>query len=822
MTQRPYGGCHWRGKQVARGERSLNRLPAAPVVSPAAAPPPRKTPEIPLPLTPLVGREHELARVRAMLTSPDVRLLTLTGPGGIGKTRVVIQAARQAAETLQSEFPDGVYYVSLTSLESAGVLIPALASALGYVFFGQEDPLVQLIRYLQEKRLLLVLDNFEHLLEGVETITAILEGSPGIRLLLTSRERLNVQAEWVFEITGLPVPEEYSGQLDVTGLEKYSSVTLFLNTARRVSPGFSLDAENAPDVLRICRFLEGMPLGIELAASLVRTLSCAEIAAEISRSLDVLQAADRHAPERHRSLRAAFDRSWMMLSPHEQDILARLSVFRGPVRRETAQTVAGATLADLTALVDKSLLRRTRTGYAFHELVRQYAASKLALDPRTQFDACDCHSEAFICLLAEQQEILYSPRSREAVERLGQELDNIRLAWDWAAEHRNFDRIHRGAESLYYLLELRGSYLEGLTLFSQTAEKLGGWDPARSDYTPQQQLALGDVFTKEGFFNIRLGRQGQAEPLFYLAIALLQPLVDKKLRDAADTLAQALVFQATAQWHMGRLEISRDLAAQALDYARKVGNRWYAAYAMLVIGLDEHSLGHTAAAYPIMQESMFYWRQLGDPRGLTLGLGFAAIVAHAAGHVDEAREMLLECLDLSRSIGDRWGVAVALGHLGRIDLALGGEAREGAILHLGESMDIYREMAEPYNMIRAMIRLGEAYHLNGRDAEARQTLTDAIRIAWASPVPPQALDAMVMLARVLADNGAPDCALRLLAPVRQHPQCYEETRDLANAMWEELHGRVDQAALSSVKDFDRIVEQVLNWAQSGDDGGPCG
>ncbi|MGH8631367.1 MAG: ATP-binding protein, partial [Burkholderiales bacterium] len=398
--------------KVARGERRVDRLAppiqttrlrdlaTAGLLDYTTA---RPRDNLPTPPTPLIGRERELAEMARLLGDPQCRLLTLAGPGGIGKTRLAIEAADHQREA----FADGAHFVSLAPIRSAEFIVPAIADAIGFAFYGAEDPKAQLLNYLSGKAPLLVLDNLEHLLEGVALLAEILERGPAVKLLATSRERLNLHGEWVLDIQGLPFPDE-AGSAEVEG---YSAVALFVQTARRAHVDFVLAAEERPAVARICRLVEGMPLGIELAAAWVRTLSCREIAQEIERNLadprqgmDFLAASMRDVPERHRSIRAAFDHSWNLLSAEEQQVMRQLSVFRGGFRREAAEQVAGATLPLLSALVDKSLLRRTEAGrFDLHELVRQYAAAQLQADPQDEFVTCERFSHYYAVWLQRQE-----------------------------------------------------------------------------------------------------------------------------------------------------------------------------------------------------------------------------------------------------------------------------------------------------------------------------------------------------------------------------------------------------------------------------------
>ncbi len=292
---------------------------------------PRSRYELPRPLTPFVGRRAELARLSELLFESKARLITLTGPGGAGKTRLALQAVAPAVEALA----DGACFVPLAAVPAGGLLASAVADALALQLRGAATPQEQLLDFLRERELLLVLDNFEHLLDEAVLVSRLLARAPRLQIVVTSRERLQLYAELVFEVEGLDVPPD----AETSSLADYDAVQLFIQSARRVRSSFDPNPDTIQVVARICRLVGGLPLGIELAAAWVPVLSCAEIAAEISKGLDFLAAEIRDLPERHRSIRAVFDRSWQMLSPLDQDVFRRLAVFRGGFPRDAAERV---------------------------------------------------------------------------------------------------------------------------------------------------------------------------------------------------------------------------------------------------------------------------------------------------------------------------------------------------------------------------------------------------------------------------------------------------------------------------------------------------
>ncbi|MCP4589222.1 MAG: hypothetical protein GY842_00620, partial [bacterium] len=356
---------------------------------------------LPVQPTPFVGREAVLAEIAGRLHDPDCRLLTLLGPGGSGKTRLALETGAAQLDN----YSHGVWFVPLAALQSVDAIVPTVARALGFSFYADAggsagpDPQQQLLDYLRQKTMLIIMDNYEHLLsplnppmggtKGGDLVTDILKTAPDVKVLATSRARLNVQGEQLFPVAGMNFPAKDT----LEQAAQYSAIKLFLGSARRVQPDFELTPANLADVARICRLVQGMPLGILLAAGWIEMLTPAEIAAEIGTSLDFLETDVRDVPARHRSMRAVFDHSWNLLTERERQVLHGLSVFRGGCTREAAQEITGASLRELMALVRKSLLHRASGGrYEMHELLRQYSAERLDQSPTESEAVRDRHS----------------------------------------------------------------------------------------------------------------------------------------------------------------------------------------------------------------------------------------------------------------------------------------------------------------------------------------------------------------------------------------------------------------------------------------------
>ena len=431
--------------KVARQEKGVERLEAVQALSmPGLAPDPQPLQsKLPLPLTSIIGREHELHLILQQLDDPSCRLLTLTGPGGVGKTRLALEVAYQMRDT----FRQGACFVSLVGTSASEFIVPAIADSVGFNFSGTTELKSQLFHFLREKHVLLVLDNLEHLLHGIELLDELLERAPHVKLVTTSREQLSLRTEWVFEVQGLPVPSS----VDMESVESNSAVALFIHRAKQVNVNFAPASEDLSAIRRICSLVEGLPLGLELAATWVRTLSCHDIAQEIERNVGFLRTMRRGLPERHRSLWAVFDHSWSLLSPEEQRVLQQLTVFRGGFTREAAEQMARARLPVLSSLVDKSLVRHTEARrYEIHELIRQYAATHLHADEQEEKVTCRQHAAYYLTLFQRQESGLRSALQKETLDELRPEIDNFRAAWEYAVADTEIELLRRVTGPLYY------------------------------------------------------------------------------------------------------------------------------------------------------------------------------------------------------------------------------------------------------------------------------------------------------------------------------------------------------------------------------------
>jgi predicted ATPase/DNA-binding SARP family transcriptional activator len=620
---------------------------------------------LPSPLTPFVGREAELAHIQDCLLDPTCRLLTLVGPGGIGKTRLALAAGALVVEKQDiSEFDStvpafrqGIVFVSLASALSAEEMVPTMAEACQLQLERGRE---QLLDYLRQKQLLLVVDNLEHLPDGINLLAEILGVAPRVKILATSRERLQVHGEHVFPIQGLafpgrdPTPSTLADEGAESYVESYPAMQLFAGSARRVQPTFAPGASDLTTLARICRLVEGMPLALELAAAWADTLALGDILTEIQQGLDFLQTEWRDVLRRQRSLRAVFDSSWGHLGQAEQALFAQLSVFQGGFTRAAADRVVmvgvetGISPRSLSRLVSKSFIQYDQSSdrYQMHQLLRQYGAEKLAEEPAREAEVRDRHSRHFCCWLREREPPIKSGLQQATLEEIETEMENVQAACVWAAGQGHAERLSEaiGALGLYY--DWRRSYQAGDILFERLAGRLSeAGDPSLS-LTGIMQQAKVRILMWQSKFNGVLGNAERREQLVQEGLACLDshPLVGFDTRlERAHLLAQL----AYAQYGED-LETARDLFVRSRNLYQEIDDRCGLADVLVGLGRVARNLRAYNEAEVVLAQSLALRQSTGDHIGSAESLALLSGIALSKAEFAKSERLIRQSLAIRR------------------------------------------------------------------------------------------------------------------------------------------------------------------------------
>jgi predicted ATPase/Tfp pilus assembly protein PilF len=784
--------------------------------------------------TALVGRDLELTDVATLLARPDCPLLTLVGPAGVGKTRLAVQAAHD--QHALGAFPGGVYFVALEPLSSARSLASAVASALAIELAGPEEPMRRIIDHIGEREMLLVLDNAEHILarsdgtaaageDVASVITDLVAACPDLTLLVTSRARLDLEEERTFPVAGLPYPQRDQVPLDEA--RRFDAVELFVRRAKRARADFDLGEENVADVLRLCRIVEGLPLALELAAVWVRIMPVDEIVTALEDGLDILATPTRNVPERHRSMRAAFDQSWRLLPPKEQQVLRRLAVFRGGFRREAAREVAGATIPVLAALVDTSLLRVDATGrYDSHPFVHEYALERLAHHPEEHAQAEERHRAYFVrSLQVWEDELAGGARQREALAAVEGELENVLLAWRGAADDGDVALLWDACRPLQVFFIQRGGLLrEAAAAFTDAArgvEELAG-DPGRA--------LLGRLLVAEAWFRFLLGETARSEAAAQRGVASLRTVADAAAtgdassRDADRGRRLAIDRGVTSGLNtLGHIAKQRgDLSGAerhfraALALARAWDNRAQVAIMTNNVALLRKSLGDYDEAETLFREALAINRGRKNDRSIVRNLTNLGSLMVVAGKGESAERLLREGARLAAEIGYEDLVPSLLSNLGGAAYLRGRYEEAGALYR--EALERKRDSGERAFLADAHCGLGRVEAARGAYAEARHHLGAALALAWEAQYVEIVCASLLTLAELSNALGEPTEAAALVGALGGQSALTQPLAARVDALVEELSAlpspEAPRAALErgATMPLDQVVASVLQGA----------
>ena len=695
---------------------------------------------LPSQLTEFIGRQRELASLNALLSDVHNRLITIVAPGGMGKTRLSLEAAGQMVQA----FPQGIYFVALDRISSAELIVQAVAEVLPISLASNEDPKSRIVDYLRDKKILLVMDNFEHVLNGATFVQEVLTAAPHVQVLASSRIKLNLMGETVFTIEGLTVNE--------SELEKNSAIQLFAQSAGRIHPQFELNDTVLPAVTRICRLVDGMPLAIVLASAWMDTLSVNEIAAEIEKSIDLLETEKRDVPDRQRSVRAVIESSWNQVDASAQNLLKRLSVFRGGFTRTAAQDAAGASLRGLSQLVDKALLRRNpETGrYAIHELLRQYAEEQLQISANEEQSAHEEHAKYFADFMKTREEHSRDNRCKAALSEIEADFDNIRVAWNYWTDQQNAPRLLEFIGVLWLFFEVRGSFTPAIQFFGDAARQLTANEP-------EIIKARAQLRARQAWFTALIGLPAEGLQMAQESLGILRQF------DRQDISVETFHCANINAIFLNNYEVVMQISQEMMECAERSGDIWERGWAFV------------------------WW-------------AYALVLQR---QINEALQAGQEALSIFEKLGNPFGLSAASGIiLGTISMAIG---------DIGSAKTHYlrgAQAAEEINYLRMLQitndNLGTVALLEGDIQQAQHFFLKSLHISQECGQTREMLASLRDIASVRIAQGNLDIALKLLAVVLNHPASDqnslnrpERLRDEVEKLRVQIENQLDQPRYQS-------------------------
>jgi DNA-binding SARP family transcriptional activator/tetratricopeptide (TPR) repeat protein len=736
---------------------------------------------LPVQVTEFVGRDLEKTKLTELLAEKTCRLLTIVAPGGMGKTRLAIEVA-----ATQLEHFDNVCFVSFAAVASPDLMVYTLADGLELSLFGSKPPKEQVLDYLKNKKMLLVLDNLEHLLSGVDFLSEILATAPNIKILATSRERLGLQSEHLFDLYGLTVPDSNSSDAD-----SFDALHLFAERAKHNRLEFVLE-HNLQAVTRICQLVGGMPLAIELAASWSQLLSPREIVNELEQNLDILATSTKDLPQRHHDMRSVFEVSWQRLSEEEQTALRKLSVFQGGFTREAARAVTELDLPVLLSLVNKSFVWRDTLGrFSQHPLILQYLQQKANDYPEERKQIEEKHGLYYLELVKERAEDLRTLKGKEARVVLDDELPNIHVAWDWTLREKRVEEIKHYARDLGFSFQYYNDH-EGLEMFKQAVAAL-------DESNPEHHAALGYALIQQAWHEDFLERD--TNEITQRGLALLEPL------NEYPGIVTGYITLGDLTFARGDFTKAQEICTAALGLARTYGTPSDIGWVLNRLAIIQRELGSFSEVSALIDPTLKELRELGDT--LTLSYVLTAFGAYLVynNKLDEGELLLLESLDLGQKIAIV--PPPTLTDLARLAYKRGDFQRAETFAQ--EAFETASKFANEFMKATSLAILGRVKLAQGQLGDAEYFMIESLRLGWIADTPLAVSHTLVFLAELNIAKRSVKQGVTLLSFLSHYRVIVKRDRNEVLKLLEKAKEHLSPRAFSQAQEASKslTLEQIV-------------
>jgi predicted ATPase/DNA-binding SARP family transcriptional activator len=712
------------------------------------------------PLTSFIGRDQEIKQISELLQNPEVRLITLAGPGGIGKSRLALKAVFEEAYS----FRDGACYVSLTSIQLPEDFAIAIANALEIPLNGPQELGAHLKTYLRQKEMILLLDNLENGSLARDQIHDLLNTCPSLTVVVTCLESLGLQDEWLLPIQGLSTPDTGS----LINLEQFDAVKLFLKRVYQVRPDYVLKPSERSAVADICQSVGGMPLALELAANWTKVLSCHEIASEIKNNWKILSSEETGYPVTHRSLHNVLDRTWHLLNTPQQKALKNLSVFNGGFSHTAAAHISGTDKSMLLELVNRSLLKlSTNDRFQMHPLIQQYAYEKLRGVPDEKQFVEERHGHYYAEFALHQAGRMKGPEQMQAVSEFDLEIENVRKAWEWAIDALHMDSMERLRDGFGFYCRTKGRYQTGKKIYGQAVDAIRKGNPRIIRGNPRYRSVLGSMLVGQGICSFHLGE------LLYAWQQLSEGLDLLKGDGPPREIAFALAWLGAVTIFSGDYQHAVSLTQDALLYARRSEDPW-------TIGMVLMCLGHATRptdfvkAVNYYEESSSYFQALGDHRTLATTTCLRGEIILRNGNPTAAKSLFEESLKLAIETDSNALEARGLAGLAEVAYAAGRylEARR----LLATSLEIFKKIGERRVILSCLSLMGAVMYRINKPGKAGEYYREAIMMGQEMHATPLLLGCLVFMAEPFIDEDETKrrFATELLGHVLHNPQSIQE------------------------------------------------